>query len=322
MTTLTLGIGHHSHNQNDLHCTVLCWRTIYSAMDLDSLRCFDAVATTLNFRAAARRVHLSPTALSDRIRRLEEDLGQRLFDRTTRKVTLTDGGWSLLPLARDVLASAARLEAAASSEHEAPPFELFVGTRYELGLSWLCPALTPLSKRRPERTIHLHFADSPDLIARLERGDLDAVVASVRLTSPRLRYAGLHPEEYVFVARPGIRVRNHRDVEELTLVDVSPDLPLFRYLLDALEDSTPWPFPKVEYLGGIGGIRQRVLEGERVAVLPEYFVREDLRRKRLVRLMRSTPLRSDAFRLIWRSGHPREMALLELSAELRTFPLR
>jgi DNA-binding transcriptional LysR family regulator len=291
-------------------------------MDLDSLRCFDAVATTLNFRAAAGRVHLSPTALSDRIRRLEEDLGRRLFDRTTRKVSLTDDGRSLLPLARDVLASASRLEAAAEGALETPPYELLVGTRYELGLSWLCPALTPLQQRRPERTIHLHFADSPDLIARLERGDLDAAVASVRLTSPRLTYAALHPEKYVFVAKPGIRVRGIDDVSELTLVDVSPDLPLFRYLLDALEDSSPWPFAKVEYLGGIGGIRHRVLEGERVAVLPEYFVRQDLKKKRLVRLMAGTPLRSDAFRLIWRSGHPRENSLLDLASDLRTFPLR
>ena len=42
----------------------------------DSLRCFEAAATTLRFRAAAARVHLSPGALSDRIRRLEEGLGR------------------------------------------------------------------------------------------------------------------------------------------------------------------------------------------------------------------------------------------------------
>ncbi len=291
-------------------------------MDLDSLRCFDAAATTLNFRAAARRVHLSPTALSDRIRRLEEDLERRLFDRTTRKVTLTDDGRCLLPLAREVLSGAARLRAAAAGDLDTPPYELFVGTRYELGLSWLCPALTPLQEERPHRTIHLHFADSPDLIARLERGDLDAAVASVRLTSPRLSYAALHPEDYVFVAKPGIRVRGREDVSSLTLVDVSPDLPLFRYLLDALDDSSPWPFGRVEYMGGIAGIRHRVLEGGRVAVLPRYFVEADLRAKRLARLMSTTELRSDAFRLIWRTGHPREKSLLDLASDLRTFPLR
>jgi DNA-binding transcriptional LysR family regulator len=267
-------------------------------------------------------VHLSPTALSDRVKRLEDDLGKPLFERTTRRVALTDEGLFLLPLARDVLASAARLRAASEGAHVLPPFELFLGTRYELGLSWLCPALTPLQKRHPERTIHLHFADSPDLIARLERGDLDAVVASVRLTSPRLAYASLHPEHYVFVARPGIRVRGPEDASALTLVDVSPDLPLFRYLLDATPDSTPWPFDRVEYMGGIGGIRSRVLEGQRVAVLPAYFVQDDLRKKRLVPLMKGLVLRSDAFRLIWRAGHPRAPAFLDLASDLRAFPLR
>jgi LysR family glycine cleavage system transcriptional activator len=321
VTSLTVSSGYHSHNRNDSYPTIRLFRII-NPVDLESLRCFDAVATTLNFRAAAGRVHLSPTALSDRIKRLEEELDRRLFNRTTRKVTLTDDGMNLLPLARDVLASASRLTAAAKGALLLPPFELFVGTRFELGLSWLCPALTPLGKRRPERTVHLHFADSPDLLARLERGDLDAVVSSGRLTSPRLTYAALHPEEYVFVSRPQIRVRGPEDVRELTLVDVSPDLPLFRYLLDAIEDSSPWPFAKIEYLGGIGGIRHRLLEGNRVAVLPKYFVRDDLAKKRLTPLMRGTHLRSDAFRLIWRTKHPRESSLLDLANDLRTFPLR
>jgi LysR family glycine cleavage system transcriptional activator len=82
-------------------------------MDLDSLRCFDAAATTLNFRAAATRVHLSPAAFSDRIQRLESDLGAALFVRTTRLVELSDAGQRLLSLAREVLASAERLQAAA-----------------------------------------------------------------------------------------------------------------------------------------------------------------------------------------------------------------
>jgi DNA-binding transcriptional LysR family regulator len=292
-------------------------------VDFESLRCFDAVATTLNFRAASRRVHLSPTALSDRIRRLESDLARELFSRTTRRVELTDAGRTLLPLAREVLASVERLRIAAAGEDHVPPYELFVGTRYELGLSWICPALTPLSEAKPERTVHLYFGDSPDLLARLERGDLDAIVASVRLTGPRLSYAALHPEEYVFVASPGTQVRNAGEARAVTLVDVSRDLPLFRYFLDALPDPSPWPFGAVEYMGGIGAIRQRVLEGGgRVAVLPLYFVRDDIAEKRLVRLARHIHPRSDAFRLVWRTGHVRERELLELARELRARPLQ
>jgi DNA-binding transcriptional LysR family regulator len=291
-------------------------------MDLESLRCFDAAATTLNFRVAARRVHLSPAAFSDRVQRLEEQLGTPLFERTTRLVALSESGRRLLPMARRLLDDAERLRVAARGPAVASPYELFVGTRYELGLSWLCPSLAALSRRRPERVIHLYNADTPDLIARLERGDLDAIVASMRLTSPKLTYSALHPEEYSLVARrPGLRKPD--DARGLTLVDVSRDLPLFRYFLDALPDAEPWPFERVEYMGGIGNIRRRLLDTEdRVAVLPTYFIRDDLAAKRLCRLVPRVRLRTDAFRLVWRANHPRQEELLGLAEELRRIPLR
>lgn len=291
-------------------------------MDLDSLQCFEAAATTLNFRAAAGRVHLSPAAFSDRLRRLEEHLGTELFVRTTRKVELTESGRRLLPLAREVLAGADRFRTASRSPSTPTAYELYVGTRYELGLSWLCPALPALERNHPERIIHLYNGDTPDLLLRLERGDLDAVVASMRLTSPKLGYAALHEEEYVLVSREAC-LRGRDDAHQVTLVDVSRDLPLFRYFLDALPDAEPWPFARVEYMGGIGNIRRRVLDMPgRVAVLPLYFVRSDLSARRLVRLVPRMPLRSDAFRLIWRTGHHRSTELLALAAELRELPLR
>jgi DNA-binding transcriptional LysR family regulator len=291
-------------------------------MDLDSLRCFDAAATTLSFRAAAARVHLSPAAFSDRIRRLEEDLGVAVLSRTTRQVALTEDGQRLLPLVREALAGADRVATAARGTTSRAPFELVIGTRYELGISWLCPPLEPLARRRPERTLHLFNADSPDLMRRLERGELDAIVASVRLTSPRLAYATLHPEAYAFVSTTR-NVRSRADAARATLVDVTPDLPLFRYFLDALPDAEPWPFARVEYMGGIGNIRHRVLDGgARVAVLPRYFIAPDLAAGRLVSLMPRIHPRADAFRLVWRAGHPREAELVALAAELRRRPLR
>lgn len=289
---------------------------------LESLRCFESVATTLRFRAAAARVHLSPAAFSDRIRRLEDSLGTALLVRSTRQVRLTEAGHRLLPLAREILLLVERFRGAADASARPLPYELVLGTRFELGLSWLCPALGPLSQSRPERTIHLYNGDTPDLLRRLDRGELDAVVASMRLTSPRLAYAALHPEEYLFVSVDR-RVRRREDATGAVLLDVSSDLPLFRYFLDALSDAEPWPFSRVEYLGGIGAIRRRLLDGGgRVAVLPRYFIASDLAAGRLERLMPRVRLRADNFRLIWRAGHPREPDLMALATELRKIPLR
>jgi DNA-binding transcriptional LysR family regulator len=67
------------------------------------LRYFVAVAEELNFSAAARRLHMATSPLSQRIKDLEHELGQRLFDRSTHHVALTPAGAALLPMARDVL---------------------------------------------------------------------------------------------------------------------------------------------------------------------------------------------------------------------------
>jgi len=291
-------------------------------VDLDSLRCFEAVATTLRFRAAAARVHLSPAALSDRIRRLEEGLGARILTRTTRSVSLTEAGQRLLPLARNVLGLIESMPGAAGGREAPRQYELVVGIPYEVGLSWLCPILGPLARKCPERTLHLHNGNDTYLMGALERGDVDAVVASFRFSSPRLSYAALHDEEYVLLGADASLGRREA-ARHLTLVDIGPDLPLFRYFLDAQKDAEPWPFARVEYMGGIANVRHRLLEGQgRVGVLPRFFVRGDVSKGNLRRLMPRVRLCSDSLRLVWRSGHPRGAELGVLAHDLRAFPLR
>lgn len=72
-------------------------------MELLHLRYFVAVAEELNFSAAARKLHMAASPLSQRIKDLEHELGRRLFDRSTHHVELTEAGTALLPIARDVL---------------------------------------------------------------------------------------------------------------------------------------------------------------------------------------------------------------------------
>ncbi|MDP2309180.1 MAG: LysR family transcriptional regulator [Pseudomonadota bacterium] len=288
-------------------------------MDLESLRCFLAVADALQFRAAAERVALSPAALSDRVRRLEEDIGAPLFERTTRRVHLTDAGRRLLPHARGLLDDAARCKAVARGDPRPLPFALTIGTRYELGLSWLCPALADLEAARPERTLHLYMGDTVALLDRLERGIVDACVLSARITRANVESVPIHEEAYTFVG--AVPVTPDAFHEQL-LIDATPDLPLFRYLLDALPDGAPWRFRGHRYVGGIAAIRQQVLLGRGLAVLPRYFIAEDLAAGRLATLLPEIEPRRDWFRLLWRGGHPREPELLAIADVLRAMPLR
>ena len=294
--------------------------------DLESLRCFLAAAKSLNFRTAARAVHLSPPAFGQRIAQLERDLGCSLFDRSTRRVALTSAGEGAVPAAQRLLAGVAELRQSVLEERGPTPFALTIASRFELGLSWLVPALSPLAKQRPERTLHVSFGDSAAMLTRTTRGLVDAAVTSARTLPGDLQFESLHDEDYAFVGCPSAAGKRWRisakRARELVLIDIDPDLPLFDYFVRTQEGSSSWRFRGIEYLGTIAAIRMRVLEGVGVAVLPRYFVTADLRAGRLVELSPRGDLRQDAFRLIWRRDHPNQAQLVELAADLRAIPLR
>ena len=295
-------------------------------MDLQDVRCFVAAAEHRNFRRGACAVALSPAAFGERVARLEALVGVTLLARTTRSVTLTPAGERLLPRARRWLEEAEALAAVARDDDHPAPFVLTIGTRFELGSSWLLPALCALRERHPERLCHLRFGDSAALLDDLERGAVDAVVTSFRLNRPRLSHATLHEETYVFCAAPELLATRPfatlADAAAHRLIDAHEDLPLFRYLLDANPGREAWTFEGQWMLGAIGAIRARVLAGDGVAVLPTYLVRDDLACGRLQPVLAELPLHSDWFRLVFRNGDPREERLRDLAEELAAFPLR
>ena len=293
-------------------------------MDPVSLQCFLAAASLGSFRRAAELVALSPAAFSDRIQRLEEDVGAKLFARSPRQVRLLPAGERLRPLAEDALAALDRCRAGLSSTPT--PYTITLGTRFELGLSWLVPALGDLAASRPERTLHLAFGAGQDLLARLLDGAVDAVVLSTRLADPRLSYATLHREDYTFVASPSRvgdrRVQRAGDVMHEVLLDTAAGLPLFGYVRDATQPEEVWRFGAVELLGTIAAVRARALEGAGLAVLPTYFVQPDLDAGHLVAVAPDIPVLADAFRLVWRSGTGLDERMAQLADELRDRPLR
>jgi len=295
-------------------------------LDIESLRCFEATATWLNFRSAAQRVALSPAALSDRIRKLEEQLGEALLTRTTRKVELTAAGERLLPYARQLLDAHARAFEVVKGNHQETPFELFTGTRYELGMSWLVPMLPSLEALHPARRLNLFFASGEQLILQVRQGVIDCAITSSRLGEGAIDYSVIYPERYVMVGSKELLAKKPltgvEEAKDHVLIDLAPDLPLFRYFLDQAGGSALWKFKHIEYLGTIGAVRLRLLQGKGIAILPEYFVIEDLAASKLKRIMPEIIIPQDYFRLIWRHDHPKAEAIKLLAEDLKRWPLR
>lgn len=307
------------------HCFLTRYDPAMLLPDTTAVECFVAAARFLNFRAAAQHVSLTPAALGKRVAQLERQLGARLFQRTTRRVVLTPAGASLLPRAQALLRAAEDCARAVRGDAAPPPVDLVVGTRHELGLSWLVPLLDDLARALPHVTLHLYFSSGPDLELRVRTGEVDCAVTSRSTTDPKLTTQRLHAEAYVFVAAPGLlRRRPLRAADDLrahTLIDAHAERPLFRYLRDAPRAPRVEP-EQVRVLGTIAAIRQVVLKGRGVAVLPEYLVRADLARGRLVRLLPAVTPLGDHFRLLHRRDDPRAALFQTLASTLREHPLR
>jgi LysR family glycine cleavage system transcriptional activator len=283
---------------------------------LESMRCFLAAAVHLNFRRAAAEVGLTPTAFSERIRGLEEELGCALFLRTTRRVELTAQGSALLPAAENALGG---MEACVDAVGGGAAFvtRLHVGTRFELGVSWLLPAFVAMEKQNPLLEFESYFGSGDDIVDRLERGLVDCIVTSAPVARDNWQTEVLHPETYEFVAAAALLLRTPfrkpADASAHTLLDVDPSLPLARYLLSA---EPGLEFGRIRTCGAGAAIVQRVLAGSGVAVL-----RAELRARRLVRVLPKVRLLSDSFRLLHRRSHRFAPALRALATFLRKRPL-
>lgn len=293
---------------------------------LDNLRCFVAGARLKNFARAAKLNALTPAAFGQRIKQLEEQVGQQLFVRTTRSVQLTEAGSAMLPWAQRTLDCADECVRAVSGEAFVPALELTLGTRHELGMSWVLPQLDVLTQIRPALRIHLYFGSGPDLLLRTRSVDIDCAITSSRFHDARLDSLRLHRENYVLVAATKLLkqtpLNSRKDAARHVLLDISPDLPLFRYWKDAPDGTEAMSFARVECLGTIGAIRARVLRGAGVATLPEYLVTEDLARGRLRQVLPKVALLHDYFRLVFRANDARRPLFEELAEKLRQAPLR
>lgn len=294
--------------------------------DLDSLHCFVEAARVLNFRAASEAVGLTPAALGQRIRKLEDRLGVELFHRTTRRVELTEAGLAMLPEAQRALRVAEECVRAARGEAGPVPMDLTVGTRHELGLSWLVPMLPDLRAAHPGVTFHLYFGSGPDLEVRVRSQEIDCAVSSRRLTDPALDFERLHREDYVFAGSPDLLAEapldTPDDAHRHTLVDTNDELPLFRYWRDAPGGTDSMEFAGLIKMGTIAAIESLLLAGDGVGVLPRYLIQPRLDAGELVEIMPRVEPRHDWFRLIVRSDDPRRSVFRSLAQTLLDHPLK
>jgi LysR family transcriptional regulator, transcription activator of glutamate synthase operon len=173
-------------------------------MDLRQLRYLVALAEELNFTRAAANEHIAQPALSQQIRRLEDELGLALVERTTRHVSLTEAGQLLVVRARRILAE---LEAAASELAAVRGVDIghvTIGAMHTMGPVDLSLAMAIFHDRHPDVGLTVREASSEEMAEMLRIDELDLAFLSVteRIESHGLGLHQLLSEELVVLLPP------------------------------------------------------------------------------------------------------------------------
>jgi len=167
---------------------------------LDAMQAFVTVADLKGFAPAARKLRLSPSGVTRLIAALENRLGARLLQRTTRSVALTDAGARYLERARRILADVDEAEIAAESERARPSGRIVVSAPVGFGRRHVSPVMNAYLKRYCEVSAELRLEDR--MINLVEEGaDLAVRIGHLADSSLVARHVG--DMRRIIVASPG-----------------------------------------------------------------------------------------------------------------------
>ena len=266
---------------------------------LNSLRAFEAAARHLSFTKAAEELHVTPAAVSQQIKLLEEHCGTKLFRRLTRALMLTDAGQAALPPLRE---SFDKLSEAVDKmrAHDRGGI-LTVSVPPSFGAKWLVHRLDRLNAAHPEFDVRI---DATDTLVDFSDAGVDIALRYGRGTYPGLHAEHLMPEVAFPVCSPALLEGEHplrtpEDLSHHTLLHVQWKMeheaaPNWRMWLRAAGvegiDAERGPRFTIE-----GMTVQAAIEGQGVALASGSLVSDDLKAGRLVRPFGPTICEATAF---------------------------
>jgi LysR family positive regulator for ilvC len=148
-------------------------------MDLDGLRLFLHLSRSLHFGRTSRECHVSPSALSRSIQRLEEEAGATLFVRDRRSVALTDEGRLLQTFAHDTITRFEALAQRLTRSQDRLQGSISIFASVTACQSFLPPLLSQFRRAHPEVQIRLETGYAMDALGMLRGGSVDVTVAAL-----------------------------------------------------------------------------------------------------------------------------------------------
>jgi DNA-binding transcriptional LysR family regulator len=255
-----------------------------------NIKAFLLVARTGSFSGAARELGVAPSVVTKRITRLEDEMGAQLFVRSTRALALTPAGERLLPQYQRLVAELDEIIGAAAAAEQGIEGHLRIKGPTTLTSLYLGPLVCEFHAQHPGLTVDIVLLDRS--VNPLEEG-FDMVVGALPASYPNVTDFPLGPYSIALCAAPSY-------VDAKGAPESPNDLVEHDCCTSVLLGNT-WVFENAPttisvevrsklHVNDTRVLREAVLRGIGISVLPRFLVREDLKAGKLVELMPSHPV--------------------------------
>lgn len=187
-------------------------------MTIKQLRAFLAVAQSLSFAQACERLHLSQSALSLTIKALEDGLGGRLFNRTTRNVNLTPEGEALLPLARRLLADWDNAEEQLRQRFTLQQGRVTIAAMPSFACNLLPNVLMSFRASYPNVNVTVNDVINEQVITMVRDREVELGIAFEPDGDTSLQFTALYRDRFIAVVTKGSALANKRSITWATLL--------------------------------------------------------------------------------------------------------
>jgi DNA-binding transcriptional LysR family regulator len=274
-------------------------------VELLELRAFLAVVTEGSFSRAAARLQRTQPAISLAVRRLESELGQRLFDRTSNPGTLTAAGTVLRDYADRILRLSEEAESSVREIDDLQRGRVLIGAN-DASVPILLPLIVKFQEMYPQILVDIRRTHSRHLPIEVLHGNLDFGLMTFHATERRLRDVLLGDDELVAILSPA---HPYAKRDKLTLAEWAREPIVFH------SDPSPARERVVRYaeerkialnvrvtVPSIDGIKLAVEMGIGISLLPRRSVMSEIRRKQLVAVPVPELRLPRQVRLVYRRG--------------------
>lgn len=277
--------------------------------DFEGLAVFAKVTQTRSFAGAARELGLSKATVSKAVSRLEARLGTRLFNRTSRRLALTDAGRQLSAPAAKILHEAEAAESETLSQSVSPRGLVRLAAPMSFGLLAIAPLMPEFLKAYPDVQVDLHLSDAMvDIIGE----GFDAVLRIATLPDSSLIARRLCSVERHLVAAPSYLKARGRPKHPMALAEhaclgyaylLTPDT--WHFVHKSGESAIVHPSGGPLRVNNGDAMLPALIAGLGLGVLPDFILRAALADGRLERVLPDWSLPSSALHWVTPPGGPR-----------------